>query len=58
MTSTLWVLRNRESGAIETFLTPKEANDALYALVRDDPDWAPFLRVEPFQFIVAELSGT
>ena len=54
MTSTLWVLQHHESGPIETFLTPKEANDALYTLIRAEPDWAPLLRVEPFQFVLAD----
>jgi hypothetical protein len=56
MTPTLWVLQHHESGPIETFLTPKEANDALHTLMRAEPDWAPLLWVEPFQFLVADPS--
>lgn len=50
-----WVLRHGEFGPIKTFLTKREANDALrmlYAVVRDHPERLQQFTVEPFDVAV------
>ena len=48
----LWVLTHRESGPIATFLTKREANEALVGMARDESAWLPMLRIEPFDVVV------
>lgn len=46
----LWSLVHRDSGPIQTFLTRDEAERELEDVLRDEPDWADKLSVEPFSF--------
>jgi hypothetical protein len=48
----LYILSHRELGPLETFLTKRDANGALAAVVRDEPDWASDLTLELFDFVV------
>jgi hypothetical protein len=52
-TSDLWSVVHREFGPICTLLTREEAERELEGMLRDEPDWADKLGVEPFSFRVA-----
>jgi hypothetical protein len=53
-TADLWSLVHREFGPICTLLTREEAEQELEHMLRDEPDWADTLSVEPFSFRVAK----
>jgi hypothetical protein len=48
----LWSLVHRELGPICTLLTREEAEKELENVLRDEPDWADTLSVEPLSFRV------
>ena len=54
----LYVLVHRECGPIATFLTARDANDALMDFVEDEPGSAGDVFVEPFDAVVAAHEDT
>jgi hypothetical protein len=46
----LWSLVHREYGPIQTFIIREEAERKLADVLRDEPDWADKLSVEPSTF--------
>jgi hypothetical protein len=49
----LYSLVHREEGPISTYLTKAKAERELEAVLRDEPDWADDLYIEPFEFVDA-----
>jgi hypothetical protein len=49
----LYVLVHRECGPIGTFLSARDANDALIDFVEDEPESRGDVFVEPFDVVVA-----
>lgn len=52
----LYSLVHRDDGAISTFMSREEAEQALRNVLADEPSWADQLRVESFEFLVDEPS--
>ena len=49
----LYSLVHRDTGPVETYLTAREAIEAMQEVLRDEPDrWAD-VWVEPFDFVLA-----
>ena len=51
----LYSLVHRASGPVATYATEEEAQRDLEAVLRDEPDWADDLYIEPIEFAVAEV---
>jgi hypothetical protein len=49
----LYSLVHRETGPVATYATEEQATRCLEAVLRDEPDWADLIYIEPFEFVVA-----
>jgi hypothetical protein len=47
-------LVHREAGPVSTFMTREEGADELAAVLTDEPDRLPDLRVVPFELVVSD----
>jgi hypothetical protein len=52
----LYMLVHRDTGPVATYRTEAEAQRALEAVLRDEPDWEGDIYVEAFEFVVSAES--